>query len=49
MKFERSIRVIELTSVEVQAGGQGLTMDVVGRAYYEPAQTVELETKVVKP
>ena len=49
MKFERSIRVIELTSVEVQAGGQGLTMDVVGQAYYEPAQTVELETKVVKP
>lgn len=49
MKFERSIRVIELTSVEVQAGGQGLTMDVVGRAHYEPAQTVELETKVVKP
>lgn len=49
MKFERSIRVIELTSVEVQAGGQGLTMDVIGQAYYEPAQTVELETKVVKP
>ncbi|OYX39807.1 hypothetical protein B7Z00_00070 [Candidatus Saccharibacteria bacterium 32-50-10] len=48
-KFERSIRVIELTSVELQAGTSGLTMSVAGYAYYEPAQTVEIGTKVVKP
>lgn len=47
--FERSIRVIDLTSVEIQADTSGLIMSLEGRAYYEPAQTVELGTKVVKP
>lgn len=48
-RFEQSIRVIDLTAVEVQAGSDRLMMNLSGRAYYEPAQTVELETKVVKP
>lgn len=48
-RFERSIRVIDIASMNLQAGEGKLTLEVTGRAYYEPAQTVKLETKVVKP
>lgn len=48
-KFEKSIRVIELKSIDVQATRNGLTMNISGAAYYEPAQQVQLETEVVKP
>ncbi len=48
-RFERSIRVIEVSSIEVQAGDGSLVMSLSGRAYYEPPQTVEIGTKVVKP
>ncbi|MDO4774022.1 MAG: hypothetical protein Q4A37_02755 [Candidatus Saccharibacteria bacterium] len=49
LRFERSIRVIDITSAELQAGENSLSLIIRGKAYYEPAQTVELETKVVKP
>jgi len=48
-RFERSIRVIELDLVEVQASERHLTMSIIGRAYYEPARVIELGTKVIKP
>lgn len=48
-RFERSIRVIDIASAELQAGENSLSMIIRGKAYYEPAQAVELETKVVKP
>lgn len=47
-KFEKSIRVIELTSFEIQAAGGNVSLVVQGVAYYEPVQTVQLEKKVVK-
>lgn len=48
-RLERSIRVIEITSVDIRTGSDGLTMNLVGRAYYEPGRNIELGTKVVKP
>lgn len=48
-RFEKSIRVIELTAVQVQAESNGLRMIVAGRAFYEPGRVIELGTKVVKP
>ena len=49
VRLERSIRVIEITSVDIQSGSGDLTMNLVGKAYYEPARKIELETQVVKP
>lgn len=48
-KFERSIRVIELSSFEVRSGDNHLSLVIQGRAFYEPAQVVQLQKKVVKP
>ncbi|PID33148.1 hypothetical protein CR969_02295 [Candidatus Saccharibacteria bacterium] len=49
LRFEKSIRIIELTSVEIQANTDGLTLKIQGIAPYQQAQVVELEKKVVKP
>ena len=48
-KFERSIRVIELKSFEIHTSEDKLSLTIQGAAYYEPAQNVHLEKKVVKP
>ena len=48
-KLEASIRVIDLKTVEIQRSEDKLSLVVRGIAYYEPAQTVQLENKVVKP
>lgn len=49
-RFERSIRVIKVDSIEIEAGTDGrLTMNLSGRAYYQPAKVVQLGEKVVKP
>lgn len=48
-KLERSIRVFELSSIEVSASNEGVVMSVRGYAYYEPAKSVKLEKKVIKP
>ena len=48
-RFERSIRVIRIDSLDIEAGKEKLTMKIVGRAYYQPAQEVKLDKKVVKP
>lgn len=48
-KFESSIRVIDLKALEIQRNEDKLSLVVRGVAYYEPAQTVQLENKVVKP
>lgn len=48
-RFERSIRVIEITSAEIQAGEGRVVLSVRGKAFYQPAQEVNLEPKVVKP
>lgn len=48
-KFESSIRVIDLKALEIQHNEDKLSLVVRGVAYYQPAQTVQLENKVVKP
>jgi hypothetical protein len=48
-RLESSIRAIDLTSVTVETQGARLVLSVEGRAFYEPAKTVELKDKTVKP
>jgi hypothetical protein len=48
-KLERSIRAIDPTSVKVETQGARIVLSVEGRAFYEPAKTVELKEKTVKP
>lgn len=48
-KLERSIRVIELKSFEIHTSEDKLSLTIQGVAYYEPAQKIHLEKKVVKP
>ena len=49
MRFERSIRVIDIVSSDLQANDNSLVLNIQGQAYFEPAQVIELESKVVKP
>lgn len=48
-KLERSIRAIDITSLTVETQGAKLVLAVEGHAYYEPAKTVDLKDKVVRP
>lgn len=48
-KLERSIRAIDITSLTIETQGARLILTVEGHAYYEPAKTVELKDKTVKP
>lgn len=48
-KLERSIRAIDLTSLNIETQGARLLLTVEGRSFYEPAKTVELKDKTVKP
>jgi hypothetical protein len=48
-KLERSIRAIDITSLTIETQGARLLLSVQGHAYYEPAKTVELKDKTVKP
>lgn len=48
-RIERSIRPINITSVAVESQGSRLVLSAAGHAYYEPAKTIELTEKVVRP
>lgn len=48
-RFERSIRAIDITKLTIEGQGTRVAMTVDANAFYEPAKTVELKTKVVKP
>ena len=48
-RFERSNRAIDITNLVLEQANGKLTMTIDGRAYYEPARTIELKDKVVKP
>ena len=48
-RFERSIRVIDIVSADLQANDNNLVLNIQGQAYFEPAQVIELQSKVVKP
>jgi hypothetical protein len=47
--IERSIRAIDLTSVTIERQGNNMTLSASGRAFYQPASTVELKEKSIKP
>ncbi len=49
LSLERSIRPIDLTSVTIEAQGDRLVLKVNGLTYYDPAQSIDLKDKVVKP
>lgn len=48
-RLERSIRAINISTLTVETQGTRLVLTVDGSAFYEPARTVELKDKVVKP
>jgi len=45
--LQRSIRTIVVTSVRVETTALSTRMTVLGKAFYEPATTIQLEDKVV--
>lgn len=47
--LELSIRTIDVTSLKIESQGANQLMTVEARAFYEPALTVQLTDKVVKP
>lgn len=49
LRLERSIRAINITSLTVEQQGTRLVMSAAGHAYYQPARTIELKDKVVRP
>lgn len=48
-RLERSIRAIDILTLKIESQGNRLLLAVEGRAFYEPAKTVELKEKTVKP
>ncbi|HET8884640.1 MAG TPA: hypothetical protein VFM68_04175 [Candidatus Saccharimonadales bacterium] len=48
-RLERSIRAIDIIALEIETQGNRLLLTVEGRAFYEPAKTVELKEITVKP
>ena len=47
--LEKSIRAINVQSIEVQTSSEKITMNVKAVAYYQPEAKVELNTKTVRP
>lgn len=47
--MEKSIRVIDVTSLKIELQGDRYLMSVQGRGFYEPAKTITLKEKTVKP
>jgi len=48
-RLERSIRAIDITSLQIEAQSNRLVLSVEGRAFYEPAKTVQLKEETLKP
>ena len=49
VRFEHSIRVIDIDSVTLERNANTYTLSMTAHAYYQPAKTVVLTDKVVKP
>lgn len=47
--MERSIRQIDVNSIQIETQQDGQVMTVKAQSYYEPAKSIELKDKVVKP
>jgi hypothetical protein len=48
-RLERSVRAIDVTTLTVEGQGGRVAMTVEASAFYEPAKTVELKDKTIKP
>jgi hypothetical protein len=48
-KLEHSIRAIDIQSLTIESQDNRLVLTASGRAFYEPAKTVDLKDKTVKP
>lgn len=48
-RLERSIRAVDIISLNIETQGTRLLLSVEGRAFYEPAKTIELKEETVKP
>ena len=48
-RLERSIRAIDIQSLSMEMSDKSIKMTVQASASYEPAQTIELQTKTEKP
>lgn len=48
-RLERSIRAINVNQLTIEGQGSRVALTIDGNAFYEPAQTVQLNKKVVKP
>jgi len=49
LNLEHSIRIIDVSTLEITSAGTQLSMTIQGAGFYEPAVTLQLGTKVVKP
>jgi hypothetical protein len=47
--IEKSIRPFNITNIDVEGQGTKVLMTASGISYYEPAQTIQLSQKVIKP
>lgn len=47
--IEKSIRVIDITRLEITSSGSQLTMTIDGNGFYEPATTLQLQKEPIKP
>jgi len=48
-KFEQSIRQLTITSLQIESQPDGDLVTIQGKAYFEPAKSIELRTEVKKP
>jgi cell division protein FtsB len=48
LNIEKSIRTIDITMLKIETQTNANMMTIEGRAYYEPARTVELKEMVIK-
>ena len=49
LNIEKSIRPFNITNLSIESQGQRIVLTGVGVGYYNPAQTVQLNQKVVRP
>ena len=49
LNLQRSIRVIDVQTLNIEQQNNKITLSVDGRAFYQPETTVELKEKAVKP
>jgi hypothetical protein len=47
--FEKSIRLIKVTSMQIETQQDGQLLTLQAKAYYEPSKSIELTDKVINP